>query len=410
MKIVKSLIPLLLFILAITCLSGCSHVDKTNVEAVITNELDLLKNLNSDATQKYVSYKELFPDATSETNLSKDVKDVFSLFFQNFDYKILNINVDNDKKEASAQLRLSTVDAYALAKDYAQASLEAAILNAADSDTTSTEESTDSMEERYLILDQLLKSNSYATVERECTMQLRNSGSDDRAEWEIVRSHALENDLVGGLMTDLSNNDLLSPEETLTVYLNTLKTMDTVQMGNYLGIESLLNTSDTDKNSIASALVAQVHKNFDFTITSCDEQSYSASVQTKITTFDSAAILDAYQTELDTYLASADAVIDGSEKRYENSMSMLLNNIESNTSTVSSDATFHLTNDGVSWKLQDSNISIGNAIFGTLSSSPVSDTSAISSEEANDKGIEDEDENIENDDSTSDDENDFYEE
>ena len=34
-------------------------------------------------------------------------------------------------------------------------------------------------------------------------------------------------------------------------------------------------------------------------------------------------------------------------------------------------------NDGVSWKLQDSNAAIGNAIFGTLSSTPVS-------EEAND--------------------------
>lgn len=65
----------------------------------------------------------------------------------------------------------------------------------------------------------------------------------------------LENNLVGGLMTYLSDNNLLSPEETLTVYLNTLKTMNTEQMGNYLGIESLFNTSDTDKNSIATALV-----------------------------------------------------------------------------------------------------------------------------------------------------------
>ena len=52
-------------------------------------------------------------------------------------------------------------------------------------------------------------------------------------------THSLENDLVGGLITYLSDSDLLSPEETLTVYLNTLKTMDTEQMGNYLGLESL---------------------------------------------------------------------------------------------------------------------------------------------------------------------------
>ena len=52
---------------------------------------------------------------------------------------------------------------------------------------------------------------------------------------------------------------------------------------------------------------------------------------------------------------------------------MLLNDIENNTATITSTADFHLTNDGVSWKLDDSNTTIGNAIFGTLSNSPVSE-------------------------------------
>ncbi len=82
MKIAKGLMPFLLFIfMSVTLLTGCSHVDKTDVEAVITNELDLLKNLDSATTQKYVSYKELFPDTTQEIELSKEVKEVFSLFF-----------------------------------------------------------------------------------------------------------------------------------------------------------------------------------------------------------------------------------------------------------------------------------------------------------------------------------------
>ena len=131
MKIAKGLMPFLLIILAVICLTGCSHVDKTDVQAVITNELDLLKNLDSDTTQKYVSYKELFPDATKEIKLSNEVKEVFSLFFQNFDYEILSVNVDNDKKEATASLRLSTIDAASLAKDYGEASLKNAILKAA---------------------------------------------------------------------------------------------------------------------------------------------------------------------------------------------------------------------------------------------------------------------------------------
>ena len=47
------------------------------------------------------------------------------------------------------------------------------------------------MEERYLLLDQLLSNNNYATVERECTVELCNKGSnDDKDEWEIIRSHS----------------------------------------------------------------------------------------------------------------------------------------------------------------------------------------------------------------------------
>ena len=120
------------------------------------------------------------------------------------------------------------------------------------------------------------------------------------------------------------------------------------------------------------------HSTFDFNISSCDEESYNAVIQTKITTFDSNAILTAYQNELDTYLSSADAVIDGSVKRYEKSMQLLLSKSNQIQTTVQTCCCFpSLPNDGVSWKLQDSNAAIGNAIFGTLSSTPVS-------EEAND--------------------------
>ena len=372
MKTVKHLLAFLMIILLAVFLCGCSQSAKAHAEKAIKKDLDLLKNLDSETTMQYISYQELFPDSDDSTELSADIKEVFSLFFQNFDYKILNIDVGNDTNEATATLRLSTIDAYSLAEDYNKASLKNAIINAAASDNATTEETTDSMVERYLLLDKLLKENTYDTVDRECSVKLHNTGRD-KEEWEIIRSHSLENDLVGGLMTYLSDNDLLSPEETLTIYLTTLKTMDTKQLGNYLGIESLFSSSDTDKNSIATALVEQFHQNFDFEITSCNEESYTASIQTEITTFDSNAILTAYQAEQETYLNSADAVIDGSTKRYEKSLQLLLTNIKSNTATRKTSAVFHLTNDGVSWKLQDSNTSIGNAIFGTLSSSPVSE-------------------------------------
>lgn len=372
MKIVKGLAPFLLLVFAVSMIIGCSHSEKADVKGVITNELDLLKNLDSDTVQKYISYKELFPDATEKIELSREVEEVFSLFFQDFDYKILRIKVDKDKKEASASLKLTTIDAKALAKDYTVSHLKDAILNAADSASHNTEEQSDSMEDRYLILNELLKDHTYKIVETDCTLTLQNNGTD-REDWEIRRSHDLENSLVGSLITYLSDSDLLTPEETLTVYLNTLKTMDQDQMSNYLGLESLLTTSDSAKNSIASALVEQMHKTFDFKITDSDVESYHAVIQTEITTFDSDAILKAYQKELDEYLASPDAVIDGPQKRYTHSLELLLHNIEKNTGTLTHPAVFVLTNDGASWKLQDDGHSIGAGIFGNLSVTPLAE-------------------------------------
>lgn len=372
MKIAKRLIPVLLVILVITGIA-CSHADKTEVEKVIISELDLLKNLDSETTHKYISYKELFPDATEDTELSDDIKEVFSLFFQNFDYKILDIDVDNEKKTAVATLRLFTMDAQTLAKDFALSQLESEILTAANADSQSTEEILISLEDRYLILNQLLKNNKYESVENSCTMQLHNAGDSDET-WEIDRTHTLENDLVGGLMTYLSDNAILSPEETLTVYLNTFKTMDLEQMNNYLGADSILNTSDSDKNSIASALTEQVRTFFDCEIKECTIDGYTATVETEITTFDSDSIHAAYHDKFTPYLETPEAVIDGSEKRHEKSLNLLLECIESNTAVKKVPATFVLINDGAAWKLSENGAEFGNAIFGTLSTSLFKET------------------------------------
>ena len=372
MKIAKGLMPFLLFIfMSVTLLTGCSHVDKTDVEAIITNELDLLKNLDSATTQKYVSYKELFPDTTQEIELSKEVKEVFSLFFQDFDYKILDVNVDKDKQSAQANLRLVTLDAHALAEDFSKAQLKHEISQSASSEEAT--EQTISLEERYTLLDELLKSNDYQTVERNCTISLDASNKDGETSWEIRRTNTLENDLVGGLMNDLTDPDILSPEDTILVYLNTLKNMSAEELGNYLNADSIISTEDPAKISLAEALVKQVHSTFDYSIGETTVSGYTATVTANITTFDSDAILENYQKELDTYLASVDAVIDGAQKRYEKSYSLLLEYIEENTATKTVETTFTLINDGASWKLEDAGTVFGQALFGTLSSSPVED-------------------------------------
>lgn len=372
MKTVKHLLAFLMIILLSVFLCSCSQSAKAHAEKAIKKDLDLLKNLDSETTMQYISYQELFPDSDDSTKLSADIKEVFSLFFQNFDYKILDISVDSDEKNASAQLKLTTLDAEALASDFVSASLQEEILETASGKEN---DNGNSLEQRYLLLYKLLKNNTYSSVERNTSIQLNNLGSSSEPDWEITHSSSLENDLVGGLITYLSDPDLVPPAETLTVYLKTLQEMDVKQMANYLGLDSILNTSDSAKNAIASALMEQFHSCFNYKISSTSVSGYLAEVDAELTTFDSNSILTQYEKELNTYLASADAVIDGSQKRYNKSHELLLDSIRDNQATITATATFHLTNDGASWKLENAGTELGNAIFGTLTASPVPEDS-----------------------------------
>ena len=377
MKTVKHLLAFLMIILLSVFLCSCSQSAKAHAEKPIKKDLDLLKNLDSETTMQYISYQELFPDSDDSTKLSADIKEVFSLFFQNFDYKILGISVDSDEKNASAQLKLTTLDAEALASDFVSASLQEEILETASGKEN---DNGNSLEQRYLLLYKLLKNNTYSSVERNTSIQLNNLGSSSEPDWEITHSSSLENDLVGGLITYLSDPDLVPPAETLTVYLKTLQEMDVKQMANYLGLDSILNTSDSAKNAIASALMEQFHSCFNYKISSTSVSGYLAEVDAELTTFDSNSILTQYEKELNTYLASADAVIDGSQKRYNKSHELLLDSIRNNQATITATATFHLTNDGASWKLENAGTELGNAIFGTLTASPVPEDSTEDNE------------------------------
>lgn len=377
MKTVKHLLAFLMIILLSVFLCSCSQSAKAHAEKVIKKDLDLLKNLDSETTMQYISYQELFPDSDDSTKLSADIKEVFSLFFQNFDYKILDISVDSDEKNASAQLKLTTLDAKALASDFVSASLQEEILETASGKEN---DNGNSLEQRYLLLYKLLKNNTYSSAERNTSIQLNNLGSSSEPDWEITHSSSLENDLVGGLITYLSDPGLVPPAETLTVYLKTLQEMDVKQMANYLGLDSILNTSDSAKNAIASALMEQFHSCFNYKISSTSVSGYLAEVDAELTTFDSNSILTQYEKELNTYLASADAVIDGSQKRYNKSHELLLDSIRNNQATITATATFHLTNDGASWKLENAGTELGNAIFGTLTASPVPEDSTEDNE------------------------------
>ncbi len=346
----KYLAPLLLSLLAVLAV-GCAS-DRQEIRKTLTGELNLLKEMDTETgSSTLVSLEGKTPEESAE------ISQIFPLFFQDFRYKILSIHLDRKDKTATADLRLTTLDGSALARDYKKASLEEQILASAGE---TGEESP--LLQGYRTLYNLLKENTYPVKKLDTTVSLRYE--EKNKSWEIIRTDALEDALAGGLLSSLSDSGLLTPEETLTVYLNTLKKMDRDQMSTFLGTDSV-------RSDLGTALMDQLKEHFDWKITSSSVSGITAEISVEITTFDSEGILSAYQDSIKDYLDSPQAVIDGPEKREEYCRQVLLEQIESNKKKTARTGTITLVNDGSGWQPQDLDSELGSLLFGPLSDASI---------------------------------------
>ena len=360
MKPSKRLAPMLLLLFAFIGI-GCSHSERAGVERVVRSELDLLKNLDNSTVQKYISYTDLFPKGINDSQITEEIENAFTLFFRNFDYEIQDIDVDPGSGKGTVNVHLRTLDARSLARDYNMERLRSEILSVARQEEE-TASGNLSLKDRYLLLWHLLTDRTYDLVDKECKIHLEKTGG----KWTIVRTASLENDLVGGLISCLSDPNLLSPEEILSVCFNTLKEMNTTELSNYLGIASLLSDESPENTALASALASQILSCFDYEVLESRVKGYQAQVDMNITSFDSDAILAEYQKETQAYLSSPQAVIDGAQIRHEHCLSILESCITDNKATIQTPVTFHLINDGGGWNLQEDSTELGTAIFGSF--------------------------------------------
>ena len=147
MQIVKHMLPVMLAFTLL--LAGCSSPEEKAIKEVITNELDLLKDLDSGAFEEYISYEELFSQSGEDAALSSEMKDVFDLFFKDFNYKIMEVTVDKKARTADAVIRLTTIDARSLAADFAKVYLKEEMMSTAHGEDT---DSVSSLDNRYQLL------------------------------------------------------------------------------------------------------------------------------------------------------------------------------------------------------------------------------------------------------------------
>lgn len=336
-------------------LSGCLSKEEKAVQQAIEEELNQLKSTDLKNIQNCITTKELLPYDADTKELKEEISSIFTLFYKDFHYKTEKISVE--KNEASAKVKLSVIDTKKLAKDFNKASLTKHIEQ--DAAPIAVEFS---IHDSYLLLEKLLKENTYKTVDITTTISL----TKEKENWKIIRTPELQKLLTGNFLFYMTDCDLLSPKEIVKTHFNSIQQFDAEQMKIYLSLDTLLNTENEYNNSVARAIAQQINTYFDFKILEeTKEDNTSAVVKASITSTDFYSIMETYKEELSKWLKTSESLSTGSEGRRQKEQEMLLFCIQENEKTVSHDIDIHLINDGVNWKIQ-MNEEIIQAIFGDV--------------------------------------------
>ena len=351
----KRLRFLLFLCLVLFLLAGCQTNEKKEISSCIEEEMNLLKCDDREAITALFSGSELLDDLGKE-ELPAEILDTFQLFYQNFSHSIKDIEIEEDSLHASALLLLKTLDAQSLAKDFAAQSIVKQLQNQAAPSLVEY-----SLEDYYFSLQQLLTDHDYEILESEYSVSL----SKENGFWNMDPDPDLPNALTGGFITYAADPDLFQPEEIIALHFDTIKSFDTEQMNRFLSLDNLFSTDDEYKRTIAKALAGQILNHLDYEIIDVQSDGINASVTARVTTCDWNSIIRQYRDRVAEYTSTAQALADGISVRLTKANQILLDCINTNTSSADSEITLNLVNDGTNWKLQ-MNDAFAEAILGDV--------------------------------------------
>lgn len=362
-------------------LSGCQKKVSSPPVAALEESLNLIKNADQKTVDKFISVQTLFPNSADYETLDQDISEVFTLFFKDFDYQITDSNIQDQTAEIN--LKLTTINAKALAKDFIAESIVKQLQGEAAPSAV-----TYSLQDYYLSLHDLLANNTYEPETSEHTIYL--SRHDE--VWEIDEDQQLENILTGGFITYVADPDLFTPEEMVALQFDTIKRFDKEQMNQFLSLDELFSADDEYKRTISKALAEQILNYLDYQITDSSDDGITATVSMDVTSCDCHSIIQNYTDAVNEYLGTSEALEAGISGRLTKSNQILVDCINSNTSSSTTSITLTLVNDGATWKLKmDDNVAqailgnIGDAIASISTTPPEAETETV------DESVNDED-------------------
>lgn len=220
-----------------------------------------------------------------------------------------------------------------------------------------------SLEDCYLLLGKVLKDQPADTISSLYTISLTRT---DKV-WNIDAPSELTAALTGNFAAHVSDVNLFTPSEIISIHLDTLKEFDSEQLSRYLNLDSIFTGDAEYRRTISRALAAQLLTYLDYSILSeeISADGVSAVVQLELTSCDCRSMMSNYQTQVAEYTQTAQALQDGIGGRLTRANEILISCITENTASTSTPVTITMKNDGANWTME-MNDEVENALLGNL--------------------------------------------
>ena len=349
-------IPLIL-ILQLILIGSVLSINRKNMESpsqAVRYELNLIQKLDEDTIQAFVSYENLTSSQIVPGKTGPETAEAVQLFFRNFKYKILDETITDDTAEVN--VNITNLDTAALARDLRIKILQQSVSIYPESAALTT------TSDYYRLLLDTLKQNSYSRITTTaCFHLVRNETG-----WTILADDQLEDQLAGGFITNINDPYLIPARTVLEVYLDAFDALDGAQWKDFLGIDDAFATYNTEYSSkIDEEYTNQIAECFSWEILQCHDNGSSVLADVRITSLDLGHVLDTYRKSLLDYADTVQSVKDDRTTASNEMSRLLLEALQQNNKTASTDITLTMTNDGSTWNVtfdsEFTNALMGNA-------------------------------------------------
>ena len=305
----------------------------------VQHELELIRELDDATIQSYVSYEHLTSSQIDSGTIGEETTEAVRLFFKHFKYHIEEEVIDGD--QATVTVSITNLDMKALAADLCRTILRTSVEIYPESATATTSS-------YYQLLGDTIRSGDYDTCQTTASFHLKKEENG----WVILVDAALEDELVSGFISYLNDPYILSASEVLSITLDALKDLDAQEWLTYLDLEDIFATYNAQYYPfIDEEYAAQLEEYFDYEILRCSENGNTAVAAVRIHSIDMEHVLDIYKEYLLSYAATTKSIRDDSTAFSDETARLLLQSLQENEESSSTDVNLTFYNNGSTWQL-----------------------------------------------------------